>query len=198
MTVDGKFGPGDLVTNVGATINVTIEVLGASWTSADRLELFANGYKIREQRLLPTSKVLKGRVSWSIPRPLHDIYLVAIATGPGVTNPHWAIPRPYQPTSTTWTPRVLGATNPIWLDADHDGRFTPPREYARQIVERVGTDPATFIPVLTNFDEAVAVQVASLCQASGKDVRAPEFTDRLRQGPRHVQSAFAAFAKTIQ
>ena len=40
-----------------------IEVLGASWTSADRLELFANGSKIREQRLLPTSKVVKARLS---------------------------------------------------------------------------------------------------------------------------------------
>jgi hypothetical protein len=53
--------------------------------------------------------------------------LLAVASGPPVTAPFWRIPKPYQPTSTTWNPRVIGATNPIWIDADGDGRFTPPR-----------------------------------------------------------------------
>ncbi|HEY6226698.1 MAG TPA: hypothetical protein VI282_06215, partial [Verrucomicrobiae bacterium] len=71
---------------------------------------------------------VKKRVEWkrnlSAPR---DAYLLAVASGPPVTAPFWRIPKPYQPTSTTWNPRVIGATNPIWIDADGDGRFTPPR-----------------------------------------------------------------------
>ena len=68
------------------------------------------------------------KVKWTIRRPAQDAFLVAIATGPGITAPHWAIPKPYQPTSKVWNPRVLGATNPIWLDADGDGKFTPLRK----------------------------------------------------------------------
>ena len=67
----------------------------------------------------------KAEVEWIIPRPVHDTYLVAIATGPAVTAPFWAMTRPYQPTSTKWKGRAIGSTNPVWLDADGDGRFTP-------------------------------------------------------------------------
>jgi hypothetical protein len=197
ITVAGTSGPGDLVTNIGPTISVAVDVLGASWTRADRVELFANGTRIREQMLRPTDDVLKGHVSWTIPRPLHDLHLIAVATGPGVKSPHWAIPRPYQQSSTTWTSRLLGATNPVWLDGDGDGRFTPARHYAKQIVERVGTEAANVIPVLTNFDEAVAAQTASFCHASGKDVRGSEFANFLRRAPNHVQSGFATFANTL-
>ncbi len=197
MQVDAKFGMGDLASNSGPQISVMIEVLGPSWTRADHLELFANGNQLREARIRPTSKVQKAQVRWTFPRPSHDVYLVAVATGPGVTSPHWAIPRPYQPNSTKWNPRVLAATNPIWLDADGDGQFTSAREYARRIVERVGTDPAALIPVLAAFDEAVAAQSASLCQAHGQDVRAPAFRDALRRATAPVQAGFSAYETTL-
>ena len=196
MTVNGKFHVGDLASNLGSSINVRVDVLGPSWTSADSVQLFANGTMIREQRLFPTTNVLKARVNWSIPRPLHDFYLVAVATGPGVSSPHWAIPRPYQPTSTKWNSRVLGATNPIWIDADGDGQFTAARKYAQQIVQNVGVESANVIPALVNFDEAVAAQVASLCAAKGKYLRDREFVEQLSRAPKHVQAGFAAFTAT--
>jgi hypothetical protein len=124
MSVDDTFVVGDLATNLGGDVKVTVTVLGPSWVTADHLELFANGTKIRERELPPTTDVEKARVTWTIPRPQKDAYLVAIATGPGVTAPSWAIPRPYQPSSKIWKPRVIGATNPIWLDCDGDGKFT--------------------------------------------------------------------------
>jgi hypothetical protein len=119
MKVQGKFRVGDLATGLPDQIEVTVSVSAPKWSRADRVELYANGVKIQETNA--------ANISWKLPRPSQDAYLVAIATGPGITSPHWAVPKPYQPSSKTWNPRVLGATNPIWLDGDGDGKFTPLR-----------------------------------------------------------------------
>jgi len=197
IRVNDKFGVGDLATNLARTINVTVDVLGASWTRADHVELYANGIKLREARISPSARVKKAHFAWTIPRPEHDTYLVIVATGPGVTSPHWEIPRPYQPTSTKWTPRVLGATNPVWLDADGDGRFTSAREYAKQIIERTGIEPANVVAGLSSYDEAVAAQAASVCQSKGQDIRSAEFRQALRRASPSVQAGFGAYAATL-
>jgi hypothetical protein len=127
LKVDDRFEVGDLATGLGKDIKVSAQVRGASWVTADKIELFANGQRIAQQAVEPTARVEKANVSWTISKPKGDCHLVAIATGPGVKSPHWAIPRPYQASSPKWTPRVLGATNPIWIDADGDGKFTPLR-----------------------------------------------------------------------
>lgn len=101
---------------------------------------------------------------WTIPRPRHDVHLVAIATGPGVTAPFWETPPPYQPTSKTLVPRIVGSTNPVWIDGDGDGQFAPAREYALRIVTQAGRDPARIAAALAGFDEAVAVQAADLAR----------------------------------
>jgi hypothetical protein len=197
LTVNERFGVGDLATGLGGELRVNVVVLGPSWVTADRVELFANGAKIREQKIEATQSVEKSRVAWTIPRPAHDVHLVAIATGPGVTAPYWAIPRPYQPTSRVWEPRVIGATNPVWIDADGDGRFTSPRGYAAELVNRAGPDPAKLIPLLDSFDQTVAAQVASLCHAAGRDGRNAERERLLESAPAHVRDGFAAFQKSL-
>jgi hypothetical protein len=125
MTVHGKFRVGDLATELPEQVQVTATVSAPKWSKADRVELYANGQKIREERVGEDASPYQ--IRWVLPRPAKDAYLVAIATGPGIQSPHWAIPKPYQPSSKAWNPRVLGATNPIWLDADGDGKFTPLR-----------------------------------------------------------------------
>jgi len=198
MKVDDRFSVGDLATGLGDNLRVTITVLGPSWTTVDRVELYANGLLIRERHIKSGSAAgEKAKLKWTLPRPRHDVFLVAIASGPGVKSPHWAIPRPYQPTSRNWEPRVIGSTNPIWVDGDGDGKFTPARDYAQNIIEHHGPDPATLLPALANFDEAVAIQAASLCQSAGKDVRTPAFTRLLQQATPAVQRGFAAFAASI-
>lgn len=129
MNVDDRFHVGDWVAVAGrsAELRVNVEVLGPSWAAADRVELFANGKKIREAPIEPSTRVSKARITWTLPPPAHDAHLVVIASGPGVRAPFWEIPPPYQATSPRLEPRVLGSTNPIWIDADGDGRFTPPR-----------------------------------------------------------------------
>ena len=68
---------------------------GPSWISADRIELFAQWIKIGERRILSGAGVVeKARISWVIPKPANDQHLVAIASGPGSTEPYWPIHAP--------------------------------------------------------------------------------------------------------
>lgn len=163
LVVDDRFEAGDLATPAGSEIKVTVRVLGPTWVQADRIELFANGIKIREQTIQsPPGAVEKAHIEWRIPRPAHDAHLVAIASGPGVTAPYWPIPFPYQPTDRFRNPRVIGANNPVWLDADGDGKFTAARTYARAILEKTKGDAAKLTEALKDYDQSVAIQAESL------------------------------------
>jgi hypothetical protein len=168
LTVNDRFEAGDLATSLGEEIDVAVHVLGPSWTQADRVELFANGIKIRETAVPAQDRAgEKALVHWRLPRPPHDVHLVAIAHGPPVTAPYWAIPYPYQPTNRVRQPCVLGATNPVWLDADGDGKFTSAREYAKQVIEQSGGDAVKLEAALTRFDAMVRAQALALRRMSG-------------------------------
>jgi hypothetical protein len=203
MTIDGKFSVGALATGLGPKFQVQVEVLVPSWVQADRVQLFANGIMIQESRLdqraknpakdNPTART----ISWTLSRPAHDVFLVAVASGPGVTAPYWPIARPYQPTSRAWDPPVIGATNPIWLDADGDGKFRSARDYAKNLLSRFGSDPARFLLELAKYDEAICVQAASLCQSAGRDIRAEEFVFGLKTSSDSVRHAFARYTATL-
>jgi len=204
ITVDDRFRTGDLATNLGRQVRVSVTVLGPPWVSVTNVALFANGVKIRDERISATPKrerqvpnaAEKAKMTWLIPHPAHDVHLVALATGPGVTAPFWAIPRPYQPTSRRWEGRVIGSTNPIWLDADADGHFTSARDYAQQLVARHGTDPVKLLPALKNFDEAVAAQAASLCAAAGSRLDSPGVQRAIRSSAPQVRRGFDSYAAT--
>ena len=185
LTVDDKYQPGDLATGLGERLRVAVTVLGPSWTRADRVELFANGVKVREQRIEDTpGAVEKARLEWTLPKPARDVALVAVASGPGVTAPYWPIAPPYQPTSKVWEPRVLSITNPVKIDADGNGVWNSPRYYAQFAIELAGTEPSSLFRFLSAFDEAVAAQAAAFCQAPGRDGLDPEFTRALKEAPR--------------
>ena len=77
MSIDDRFGVGDLATKLGEQVQVSVEVHGPSWATADRVELFANGVKVRVARIDPSPGALKARVAWTLPRPPHDVSLVA-------------------------------------------------------------------------------------------------------------------------
>ncbi len=199
LAVNGRSGVGDLATrgHLGATAVVT--VLGPAWVQADRVELFANGVRVASQKLAPVrGGTTKARVTFKLPRLKHDVHLVAIASGPGVTAPFWETPRPYQPSSTSFVPRVLGATNPVWLDSDGDGKFTHARAYAEQLVKRHGTGAVKLFPALADYDEAVVAQAASLCHAAGKDLRSLEFMRAMRTATRPVQRSWVNYAGTLR
>lgn len=163
MTVNERFEVGDLAKDLGDEMRVDVVVSGPAWTKADRVELYANGIRIRDQALVDESRAgVKANITWSLPKPPHDVHLVAIATGPGVTEPFWEIPRPYQPSSKTFTPRVIGATNAIWVDANDDGRFESAAALARELLSKFGGAPEQLSAALKQHDAAVAVQLESL------------------------------------
>ncbi|HAV61364.1 MAG TPA: hypothetical protein DCY13_03260 [Verrucomicrobiales bacterium] len=197
LQIQDRFRAGDLATNLPTTISLTARVLGPSWVEATNVSLFANGIRLREETITGSAGKPgeKAVATWQWPRPPHDVHLVAIATGPGVTAPHWAIPRPYQPSSTFWEGRVIASTNPIWIDADGDGVFQAARSYAGRLIEVHGTDPTALLPALAPFDEAVAAQVASLCRAAGVAISEAPFTDELRNAAPAVQAGFTAYLR---
>lgn len=127
ITVEDRFGIGDLATGLPEQIHVRVRVLGPAWVTASKVELLANG-KVIQQADIPAAEGQKAgekfTAEWTLPRPARDTHLVVLATGPAVTAPFWAMTRPYQPKSRQWTGRAIGLTNPVWLDTDGDGRFT--------------------------------------------------------------------------
>ena len=196
MTVNNRFRVGDIATNPGKELRVQVEVLAPSWIAASRVELFANGMSIRTNHISPRdakSRGVKAVVAWTIPKPAHDVHLVALAIGPGVNAPFWATPKPYQPTSPGWTNRVFAVTNPIWIDADGDGQFTSARGYAKRLVQQSGADGVRLVRALAAYDEAVAAQAASLCAAAG--IKLGSADPLLRSAAPQVQRGFAAYAR---
>jgi hypothetical protein len=156
--------PGDLVTRTG-DLDVEVTVSGPSWTRATHVELRANGLPIR-QADIPESDAArpgtKATLTWRIPKPPHDVYLTALATGPGVTAPYWPGAKPYQRTSPHWTPYVLGVTGAVYIDADGSGQFDPAFTYATRLMDAAHNDPAKLVTSLATYDAAVAAQAASL------------------------------------
>ena len=98
---------------------------------------------------------------WRLPKPQHDVHLVAIASGPGVRAPYWPTAKPYQPTSIDFSPYVIGVSGAVFVDADGSGTFESAFEYARRLVAGA-TDLGELTTRLDANDGAVAVQVASL------------------------------------
>jgi hypothetical protein len=152
LVVNRNYRPGDLVPDRNE-LAVRARALAPAWMQATNLELYANGTLLR--------KASGANTEWKLPRREHDYYLVLIATGPGMTEPYWAQARPYQPTSRTLNPVVIGATNPIWIDADGDGKFSAPREYAKRLLAK-HRDDSSLRNALALYDPAVAAHVAEL------------------------------------
>ena len=88
IRVNDRHGPGDLASRTDE-VKITVRVLGPSWTKADRVELYANGTKIREAAIAGGGKNgVHWEGTWTLPAPGHDVHYVAVATGPGIREQH--------------------------------------------------------------------------------------------------------------
>jgi hypothetical protein len=166
MTVAGQYGPGDLVPANGE-LDVTVRVLGPSWSKATHVALYANGTKIREAEIgeVPLEagwSGVKWKGNWRLQKFKHDAHLVAIATGPGVKEPFWPVARPYQPSSPVWNSYVVGSTSAVWIDADSSGQFNPAFEYATRLVDDSRNELTNLVSQLADYDVAVVAQAARL------------------------------------
>jgi hypothetical protein len=200
IVVDDQYGPGDIVP-ASDEINVSVRVLGPSWVNAHHIKLFANGQIIREAAIAgeaDDTPGVKWSGKWTLPRPEHDIFLVAIAEGPGISAPFWPIAKPYQPVSPLWIPSVIGSTGAVWIDGDRDGHRTSAYSYAKELLSSSKGDMGSLIEKLSSYDEAVAVQVAALLQENGRKLTGPDFTKFLQQATPATRSGFLKFIKTWQ
>ncbi|MEW4528268.1 CehA/McbA family metallohydrolase [Maioricimonas sp. JC845] len=197
LTVDGR-SSGETVAVGGDAIDVDVRVLGPHWVHADRVELFMNGRKIRETAIsagndnLPTGVKWRGR--WTIPRPSHDVHLVAIAWGPGIDGSYWKTAKPYQPTSVVWQPQVFGCSGALWIDADSDGQRMSARSYAERLTREADGDLPTLLDGLADYDEAVAIQAAHLHRLAGGSPIDPQ----IRESIDHVRNGFRRYFEAVR
>jgi hypothetical protein len=196
ILVNGVYGPGDLVPSA-KQLKISVEVLGPSWVHADRVSLYANGIKIREEKIDKKAGPLRSNHSWNIPLPSHDIYLVAIAEGPGNGMPWWPMAKPFQPVSISWEPRLFGSTGAVRIDADKDGKYNSPNDYATKIVESSKKNIGEIVRILSSCDEAVAGQVAALLWKKGENLDSREFKEALGKSTPAVRSGFEKVIKEI-
>lgn len=198
IVVDGQYGPGDLVP-VSDTMAITVRVLGPGWTKAERVELYANGRVIEEAIIKEGDRPgVKWEHTWRMPRPAHDVFLSAVAHGPGVAALFWPIAKPYQPTSPEWEPYVLGMTGAVWIDGDGDGRRSSAFDYAQRLMEGYSGDLPALIRVLNGYDEAVAVQVASLLARRGGWPADADFLPALQQAASSTREGFQLFREALE
>jgi len=196
ITVDGTYGPGELA-STSTTARVDAQVLAPSWLEADHVALYMNGALVREADI--TSRGLAGEKwsgTWSVDLPPHDVFLSVVALGPGHSPPFWTVSKPYQRTSPVWNPHVIGVTGAVWVDVDGDGLPTPARTYAERLVAASGGDVGELIRMLSEYDEAIAAQVAAELHDSGglsSDVRAAA-----AEGPPAVRRGFESFLQALE
>jgi hypothetical protein len=196
MKVNGDYQSGDLAKNTGEHVTVKLRVLGPHWVDASKIMLFANGQLIREQEIESADRKERGVLwtdTWKFPTPSHDIQLVAIALGPGITSTHWRTAKPYQPSTPDPTTSVLGCSGAVWLDADGNGERSSARDYATKLFSNAEGDVGQLLDELANYDKAVAAQAASLLQASGQSILDDTVQKPLRNASRHVQQGFANY-----
>lgn len=197
LTVGDGYGPGDLAMVAGDEITAQVRVLGPHWTTAEHVELFANGVKVREAMIdseeRGPSAGVKAVLKWTLPKPGHDVHLVAVSRGPGVNGNHWRSAKPYQPTTPRWEPYVLGVSGAVWLDGDGDGRRTTAREYAERLHADSAGDPAKLLASLTGYDEAVAAHAALLVDRSGHPPTDPGIATALYSASPAVRAGFRSY-----
>jgi len=196
VSVNGKYGPGDLCPSKNNSDDVSIEVLGPSWAHAERVSLYVNGVKVKEEKITnPKASGQKWKGVWTIPVPKHDVFVVAIAEGSGAGMPYWPIAEPYQPVSSEWTPTLMGSTGAVWIDGDGDGKRSSAFDYAQKIFERAKNDPIEIIKLLSTYHQSVASQAAALLWKNGVDLHSAEIQHQLDASTEPVKIGFTKIAE---
>jgi hypothetical protein len=149
------------------------------------VDLYINGRR---------SRASASTTTWKLPKPKHDVFLVAVATGDGIAGPFWQTAKPYQPTSQSDRTKTLGISGAIWIDGDGDGRRSSPRDYAERLWAGE-KDLAKLLPKLGDYDGAVAMHVAHLFHAAGGDLEGPEYQAALKHDGADVAEGFRDYLK---
>ena len=191
IEVNGR-GPGEMTAG-RSDLDVRIRVKGPGWSRADRVALYLNGEEVRRADVPGGGKAgLKWEAGWRIPKPAHDVHVVAVAGGPGIAAPYWPTAKPYQPTSIEFTPYVLGLSGAVLVDGDGNGRFDSALHYATREVEASRSDEA-LLARLGAYDTAVAIQAASLLRAADPRGFEARLQAMSRRAPPRVRRGLDAY-----
>ncbi|QDT90494.1 CehA/McbA family metallohydrolase [Gimesia algae] len=195
IKVNSRYGPGELVPQAKKW-DVNLTVSGPSWVTAEQIQLYANGQLICSESIKSAKQGgIKWQGTWKLKQPSHDCFLVAVATGPGVSAPYWQFAKPYQPDSPEFESQVVGSTGAVWIDMDGDGQKTTAYEYAQGLVKQHAEDLKTLFKQLDRYDQAVVMQVASLLRMRGLEPFDPKLTKALRGASNAVQLGFALYGE---
>jgi hypothetical protein len=189
LRVGGKSVVGEVV-RAGGDLDVELVVSGPSWTRASAAEVYVNGelWKTVDVPADAAAKPgIKLQATLKLPRPPHDVFVTALAIGPGIAEPYWPAAKPYQPTSSNWSPYVLGITGAVYLDADGDGHFQSAAELAASIVKRSRTDPGQTFGRLVDQHASVIHQAVVQLIKGGVDPNVVRGTALAT--PQHVRKA---------
>jgi hypothetical protein len=184
----------------GATVDVDIRVLAPEWIQADQVRIYVNGM-MTEDIQLPPARPEAGRpgLRWQLRRsvklPGHDVHLVAVATGPGITGSHWRTARPYQPVTPRHEPRVMACSGAVWIDVDGDGRKSSARAYAVSCLKQSGDDLAGLVRALAAMDESVTVQALYELSERGIAPNSTALVEALESGTPAVKRASRKFTE---
>ena len=194
IVVNKKYTAGDVVA-ASKSIVVDISLIAPSWANADRITLYKNGVKIKQQSIPHHSKGgIKWSGSWTLPNSKQDYFLVVIADAEKVSFPFWPIVKSYQPTSRDWVPYLIGSTGAVWVDADGDGKATPAIEYARRMVKK-STDFEKLREQLKDYDMSVTIQVLALLNEKDISVDSPGAAAVFSKSRDHVAEGYARFVE---
>lgn len=98
---------------------ITASVWGPDWTQAKEMTLFVNGVARRKFQIAEAEGKAAGKkfsTTWTASdlKMKRGQFVVAIATGPGITEAYWPMMPPYQPETSEFTPYVLGISPPVY------------------------------------------------------------------------------------
>ncbi len=190
ITINDKYEAGDLVPSTDQ-INVMVRIWGPGWTSVSKVSLYANGKKIREVEVTKSNDAgIKWEGNWVLPTFDNDVFLVAVAEGPYSFLPYWPLVKPFQPASPVWKPQVMGLTGAVWIDSDGDGIRTSAFQYADNAWKKSNQNLKTFIRLLNGYDEAVAVQAASILHQQGRKLNEKKVQNEIQKAKPNIQAGF--------
>lgn len=151
-TVDGRV-MGQIARPIQGALNVSFHVGCPDWIKATNAVVYLNGLKVAEQELsMAPRTALRTNVTFQIPAPKHDAYLICVAYGDGVKDPSWKTVADY----------TLAVTNPIFIDADADGKYSSPRETAVTLLKTIEPlDTQGLEKAVAQVDPTIGVQMMS-------------------------------------
>ncbi len=130
FSVDGA-SMGDLVTAKRAAVRLKTHVQAADWIDVDRVLVIVDGDIVETIPVADTREIVRLVDERKIPVRT-DGWISLRVEGDDSLDP--IVPGPKRPILP------IAVTNPVFIDADGDGKYTPPVEVARNWLEQHGKD----------------------------------------------------------